>query len=336
MMTEYEAASQGAVLRDASEQGRVVLRGRDRAALLHRLSTNDIQALLPGQGCRTVLTNHHGRILDVLTVYALPEELLLVAGPGQGETVARHFRRNIFFRDQVMVEEATSTTSLFFLFGPQAPSVLLGLGIAGGETLALHHHRWVRFGDADVLLARELPIGGWGFALMAPAPLGPALRDSLLQAGALPLSPETFDILRVERGYGRFGQEFTPEYIPLEAGLWEAVSFTKGCYVGQEIIARMESRHRIARLLVSLRLSGPVATPAKLAVAGQPAGTLTSVVVSPRFGPIGLAYLRREYTQPGQEVEVFEGSGVGEVVKGPFVAEQVLATPGLASSPPPP
>jgi aminomethyltransferase len=162
------------------------------------------------------------------------------------------------------------------------------------------------------------------------------LRDVLVAAGAVPLDASTLDVLRVERGYGTFGRELSQEYIPLETGLLDAVSFTKGCYVGQEIIARMESRGRLAKVLRGLRLTTDdrrpttdddlpvvgrqwsVVVPAKLEVDGKEAGDLTSVVVSPRFGPIGLAYVRSAYAAPGGSVGIAGANVRGEVIELPF------------------
>ncbi|HZG67647.1 MAG TPA: folate-binding protein YgfZ, partial [Herpetosiphonaceae bacterium] len=131
------------------------------------------------------------------------------------------------------------------------------------------------------------------------------------------LGEATFDVLRVEQGHAAFGHELSLEYIPLETRLTDAVSFTKGCYVGQEIIARMESRNRLAKQLMGLRLARPVAASDKLSREGKEAGDLTSVVESPRYGPIGLAYVRTAAAEPGTIVDVADGV-TAEVVELPF------------------
>jgi aminomethyltransferase len=181
-----------------------------------------------------------------------------------------------------------------------------------------------------VLLAARPPIGGPSFTLYPPADRIEAVRAALLAAGALSLDDATLDILRVEQGYAATGRELGPEYIPLETGLLDAVSFTKGCYVGQEIIARMESRGRLAKILRGLRPLADqqalgadqwrAAAPAKLVVDGKEAGDLTSAVVSPRFGPIALAYVRSAHAEPGTLVGV--GGARAEVVELPFGARE--------------
>jgi aminomethyltransferase len=336
---DYRAALEGAALYDEAAAGRIFMRGRDRADLLHRLSTNDIKRLQPGQGARTVLTSPIGRIIDLLTVHALEDALLVVTSPGQGPAVYAHLRKNIFFQDQVTLEPAGRSHGQLALYGPAAAGVLQRvLGVALAD-LPLHHLVEVALADQPneppVLVARREPIGGQGFTLYIPAGYLESTRQRLLDAGAAMLSPEAFDILRIECGYGTFGRELSPEYIPLETGLLDAISFTKGCYVGQEIIARMESRGRLAKQLRGLRLTAAdgasiaahardrlalITLPAKLEVAGKEAGDLTSAVVSPRFGPIGLAYVRTAHAAPGNIVGIAGTDLHAEVVTLPFDA----------------
>jgi aminomethyltransferase len=371
---DYRAALEGAAYMDEGAAGRIFMRGRDRAALLHRLSTNDIERLTPGQGARTVLTTPIGRIIDLLAVHALDDALLLVTSPEQGPPVYGHLRRNIFFNDQVTLEAAGRSHGQLALFGPAASDLLARLGAPGLADLAPHHTRRVEVAGVAALLAARPPIGGQGFTLYVPAESLETVRESLAAGGAVPLGAASLDVLRVERGYGAFGRELSQEYIPLETGLLDAVSFTKGCYVGQEIIARMESRGRLAKRLVGLRLTtddrrpttddrrpttddrrpttderrpepalsasegtddrrttvgddeGLVVggrwsfvLPAKLAVGGKDAGDLTSAVVSPRLGPIALAYVRTAHAEPGTVVGVAGGEVSGEVVELPFL-----------------
>jgi folate-binding protein YgfZ len=319
----YEAARGGAALYDSAARGRIWMRDRDRAALLHRLSTNHIERLGPGQGAQTVLTTPIGRIIDLLTVYPLEEALLLVTSPGRGPAIFSHLRKNIFFNDKVKLEDATAALGQLTLYGPRAPELLAALGLPGAG-LPAFGAAVASWGDGPLYVARTQPIGGEGLSLIAPpaalAELGAALRA----AGAAPLDEATHEVLRVEEGYGAYGSELSQEYIPLETGLWGAVSFNKGCYVGQEIIARMESRGRLAKQLRGLRLLAPPALPAepptplaKLDVAGKEAGDLTSVVESPRHGLIALAYVRTAHAEPG--TRLMAAGAEAEVVGLPFV-----------------
>lgn len=321
---EYTTALQGVALYECSGTGRLWLRDRDRAELLHRLSTNDVKHLQPGEGTRTVLANHNGRIIDLLTVYALAEELLVVTSTGQGAAVGGLLRKNIFFNDRLQVVDASAALIQLMLYGPGSASLLDELTGAAVSGLALHGIVTGQVGDGRIWIARALPIGGDGFALYIPNEAAALVWAALVQAGAQPLGQAAYDILRVEAGYPAFGRELGLDYIPLETGLWDAVSFTKGCYVGQEIIGRMERHNRLAKQLRGLRLTGPVTAPGKLLATGaesaahRDAGDLTSVVQSPRFGAIGLAYVRTAYAEPGTTVDIAESDATGTVVALPF------------------
>jgi folate-binding protein YgfZ len=312
----YASALERAVIADERTAGRIFMRGRDRAALLHRLSTNDIERLKPGEGTLTVLTTPIGRIIDLLTVHALDDALLIVTSPDQGPPVFGHLRRNIFFNDQVTLEAAGRTHAQMALYGPKAACLIAELTGAAID-LPLHGITTTVIAGVRLLIARRKPIGGDSFTLYIPSDGYDAVYAALLTS-ATPIDSDTLDVLRIEQGYGAFGRELSQEYIPLETGLLDAVSFSKGCYVGQEIIARMESRGRLAKRLCGLQLSQPVTPPAKLVCDGRDAGDITSAAVSPRFGPIALAYVRTAYAEPGTVVGV-EGTGVtGRVVELPF------------------
>lgn len=314
----YTAAYEAAVLYDDTARGRIWMRDRDRAALLHRLSTNQIEKLLPGQGTQTVLTTPIGRIIDLLSVYVLEDALLLVTSPGQGPAVLRHLRKNIFFNDKLKVEDASVDLGQLMLYGPRAAEMLAGLGLPA--ELPAFGIAPAEQAGAQLWVARALPIGGVGFGVFAPPETLAGLAEALRTAGAADLSQETYDVLRVEHGQAAFGHELSAEYIPLETGLWDAISFNKGCYVGQEIIARMESRGRLAKQLRGLRFhAGPPAEPAlplKFAVEDKEAGDLTSLVESPRYGLIGLGYVRTAYVEPGTILDA--GGAQAEVCELPF------------------
>ncbi|NTV63522.1 MAG: folate-binding protein YgfZ [Oscillochloris sp.] len=315
----YVATREGASVYHGEACGRIWMRDRDAAALLHRLSTNQIEKLTPGQGTRTVLTTPIGRMIDLLTVHRTSDALLLVTSPGNGPAIIRYLRKNIFFNDKVGVEDASASLGQLMLYGPRASVLLatLGLLLADLPPYGMHTATWQ---GGPLLLGRISSLGGGGFVLYPPADSTATLHAALVAAGAAMLDQASYEVLRVEAGEGAFGREISQEYIPLETGLWEAVSFNKGCYVGQEIIARMESRKRLARQLRGLRLAGggppPAALPITLSVAGKHVGELTSLVASPRYGLIGLAYVRSAYATPGTALEV--GGVAAEVVGLPF------------------
>jgi tRNA-modifying protein YgfZ len=318
----YAAAYAGAALFDCADRGRIWMRDRDRAALLHRLSTNQIEGLRSGQGCETVLTTPIGRIIDLLSVFCLDDALLLVSSPGRGSAIFSHLRKNIFFNDKLKLEDASVSLGQLALYGPRADELLAGLGLPGAE-LPAHGVATASWGNGPLYITATRPLGGGGRWLVGPPAALETLAAALRAAGAQPLDAATYEVLRVEAGYGAYGRELSQEYIPLETGLWDAVSFSKGCYVGQEIIARMESRGRLAKALRGLRLSSapelptPLSMPlAKLAAADKEAGDLTSLVESPRYGLIGLAYVRTAYLTGATPLSV--AGSAAELVELPF------------------
>lgn len=316
----------GAYLRAEPDAGRILMRGRDRAALLHRLTTNDIERLRPGQGLASVLTSPIGRIIDVLFVYALDDMLLIVTSQGQGPAVFSHLRKNIFFNDQVTLEAAGRSYAQYALYGSQAATLLEQLSGCALHDLQLHHTRTFPIADGMVILARRPDMGGLSYTLYVPVAQAEALEGMLATAGFAPLDDTSYELARIEQGLPIYGHELSLDYIPLETGLWDAISFTKGCYVGQEIIARMESRNRLAKQLRGLRLSAMVNAPATLYAEQQhatqatakDAGMITSAVLSPHYGPIALAYVRSAHVACGTQLFVAGSDVVAEVVDLPF------------------
>lgn len=323
ILPDYAAALHGVALHDASAAGRLWMHERDRAALLQRLSTNQIEVLYPGQGCRTVLCNHNGRIIDLLTVHVLDDQLLMVTSPQQYDTVTSLLRKNIFFNDKVRIAPAQQLLGQLTVYGPQLAPLLATLGFGKVLTRPLHSIVAGELAGVTVWAAPTQPLGGGGVSLYMPTAACTAVANLLLAAGATPLGDTAYDILRIEAGYGVYGRELSLDYIPLETGLLDAISFNKGCYVGQEILARMESRNRLAKQLCHLRLHSPTgaplpaiepAQPARLQVDGKEAGDLTSVTHSPRFGTLGLAYVRSAYSEPGTRVQIANSDFQGAVV----------------------
>ncbi|RRR69237.1 MAG: folate-binding protein [Candidatus Viridilinea halotolerans] len=317
----YSAAYESAVIFACSDRGRIWMRERDRAALLNRLSTNQLEGLHPGQGCETVLTTPIGRMLDLLTVLCLEDAQLVITSPGRGPAMLQHLRKQIFFNDKVEIEDATLQLSQLALYGPLAKELLTDVGLPSAS-MSIHGVVTTAWHNVPLYIVTARPLGGSGFWLLAPPATLANLNRALRAAGAYTLDADTYQVLRVEAGHPVYGREISLDYIPLETGLWDAVSFAKGCYVGQEIIARMESRKRLAKAMRGLRFTGtPGLTSggkplAKLEADDKEAGDLTSVVESPRYGLIGLGYVRSAYLAGETPLHV-AGSAV-ELVELPF------------------
>ena len=309
---EYRTATQGVALADRSPIGRLQATGPDVLDLLNRLSTNRVDPLDPGTGAATALTTNKGRIIDWITVLHPGDRTVILTSPPCSEAVGAWIDRYTIIED-VTVEDVTPSTALIGVLGPAAEAVVEEvLGPSAAELPPLGC-RTVPWGAGALLVARTSPLGVPGYDLMVDAGDAAALWDALAEAGAAhgvqPIGLEAMEALRVENGLPRWGQELGEAYNPLEAGLTESVSWTKGCYIGQEVVARLWTYHKVQKYLVSLTFQGNSearpAPGAALHVGDARVGALTSVTFSPGAGALlGLGYLRAAHATVGQAVEV--------------------------------
>jgi folate-binding protein YgfZ len=311
LATDYGVLTEGCGLLDRSERGKLALTGGDAKSFLAGQVTNDIEGLTGGAGCYAAFLTHKGKMLGDLRVLAVDEpapELLLDTERPTLQALFDMIRRFKIGYD-VELHKRTLQRGLLSLVGPGARAV------AGAEDLPAeeHAHRAGSVGDRPVrLVATDV-----GVDVLCDADDTEAVRGALLHAGATPVSEAAAEIVRVERGRPRYGAELDDATIPQEAGLNErAVSFTKGCYVGQETVARLFYRGKPNRHLRGLRLSEPAPAGAELRLGERVVGHLASSLVSPLHGPIALALVRRE-AAVGDTVAV-EGGATAEVVELPF------------------
>jgi folate-binding protein YgfZ len=293
---------------ERGERGRLLVRGPDAAEYLQGQLTNEIEALEAGQGCYAALLNRKGHIQADMRVLRLAEdEIWLDTEPEGLEAASRHLQMYKIGR-QVEVEDAAQERAILSLFGPRSAE------IAGLPQPAEPH-----FVEAKVAGIACLAVGTRdGVDLIADAGEADRLREALLEAGAAPVGPEAVEILRVEAGVPRFGAEMSNETMPAEAGIVErAVSFTKGCYIGQEPVARLHYKGRPNRHLRGLRLSAPAESGALLCLGEKEVGLIGTACVSPAHGPIALAVVRRE-AEPGAELSVGEDGVTAQVADLPF------------------
>ena len=313
LASEYRLLTDGCGLVDRSERGKLALTGTERKSFLAGQVTNDIERLEAGRGCYAAFLTHKGKMLGDLRVLAAEDEgaeleLLLDTERATLQALFDMVRRFKIGYD-VELHKRTVQRSLLSLVGPAARSV------AGAEDLAQEEHAH-RAGEVAGRRVR-LIVTDVGIDVLCAAEDTDAVRGALLGAGAAAVSEQAAEILRVERGRPRYGFELDDSTIPQEAGLNDrAVSFTKGCYVGQETVARLFYRGKPNRHLRGLKLSQPTATGAELRLGERVVGRVATSVVSPVHGPIALALVRREAV-PGDTVEV-AGAGTAEVVALPF------------------
>jgi folate-binding protein YgfZ len=293
----YQAAYQQSAFFQLPESGFLRIAGEGRLDFLQRQTTNQVGDLGPGKTVLTVLTSATGRILDVLCLIHLAESIGAITLPGFGARTARFLRSRIFIMDKVTVEDASASFAQIDLLGPEAGAVLEHLGFASipqaGEVVMVY------IGQAEVsLIAMDHSIG-LGYRLLIPAEVVQAAQDALHEAGAVALDEETYHILRVEAGLPGAGFELTEDYTPLETGLQGAVSTSKGCYTGQEVIARQINYDKVTQHLTGLKLSSPAEPGDRAWAEGKAVGTITSFALSPRWGAIALAVVKRPFQQPG-------------------------------------
>jgi tRNA-modifying protein YgfZ len=310
--TDYQAITETCGLLDRSERGRLALTGVDAAAFLQGQVSNDVEALAPGSGCYATFLTPKGKMLGDVRILAAEDELLL-----DTERIALQALFNMIRRFsvgyQVELHKRTLERGMLSLIGPAATQLLGAWSLPAEE----HGHGLVE-APGSGLPARAIRTDV-GIDLLCDAADTDALRAGLEEAGAVPVGEGAAECLRVERGRPRFGIDLDDTVIPQEAGLNErAVSFTKGCYVGQETVARLYYRGKPNRQLRGLRLSAPAEAGEELQFEGRGVGRVTSVAVSPRFGPIALALVRRE-APVGSSVSVgSSGERSAEVIQLPF------------------
>jgi len=299
---EYQSALTAAVLMDRSHEGRLLLRGGDRLALIHRISTNDVEKLPEHEGKPTIFTSPIGRVIDRITIYNTGETALVLTDPGRGQAVSNMIRRNIFFNDNLQIEDIAPTTRQFVIAGAKADAVIAEFTSDAVNTSALSSHQ-VTLENDQVMLSRVTPVAKSQWSLIAAESAAERVWRALLQIGNAQglraAGSLAYNALRVRSGRPAAGHELSSEYIPLEIGLWDEVSFTKGCYTGQEIIARMESRGKLARTIIQLELERPVEANTPLHLEGREIGMLTSCAAAPDGINYGIGVVKTAAAQPG-------------------------------------
>jgi tRNA-modifying protein YgfZ len=327
MRAEYRTLREDCGLVDRSERGKLALSGPDAKSFLAGQVTNDIEALEAGGGCYAAFLTHKGKMLGDMRVLDSGEELLLDTERVALQALFDMIRRFKIGYD-VELHKRTLELGLLSLVGPASREVATrAVGHEAPAPLDIappdreHAHTTAIIAGRDV---RLIATDRAGVDILCDASDREAVEESLVSAGAQPVNDATAEIVRVERGRPRYGVDLDDTVIPQEAGLNErAVSFTKGCYVGQETVARLHYRGKPNRHLRGLRLSEPAALGEELHLGERRVGQLGSSVLSPTLGPIALALVRRE-AEPGASV-VVGTQGTAEVVELPFTLRATSA-----------
>lgn len=305
MTPGYVALREHAAWLDLSGRGKIRVTGDDRARLLHAMTTNDVQGLRPGQGCYAFFLNAQGRILADVNILCFEDHVLLDTEPETRTKVYEHLDRYII-ADDVTIEDQTDRMATLAIEGPEAARVLQQLG-APLPDAPYSCERW-----GENVVARLDTTGAGGFFLMVPVEEKPVIVAQLASAGMPSATAEEARAVRLEHGRPRYGEEITERYLVQETGQMHAVSFHKGCYLGQEIVERVRSRAQIHRVLrrIEIDTAEPPAAGVKFKSGDADAAEIASAVFSPALAKtVALAYVRTQFAEPNTQLSL-DGSDV--------------------------
>lgn len=297
-MKGYEALRTSAAWIDLSGRGKIRVMGEDRARLLHAMVTNHVQQLKPGDGCYAFFLNAQGRILADVSILCREEDFLLDTEPETREKVYSHLDQFII-ADDVTLEDLTPALTTIAVEGPEAERVLREAGAPLPES-AWSHVAW-----GERIVTRTSYTGSPGFFVFAP--VGDALALPVEQADLA-----AAEVVRLENGKPRYGADITERYLAQETNQMHALHFSKGCYLGQEIVERVRSRAQLHRRLLPVRFdtSEPPPPGAKFESDGKPAGEIASAAFSPALGKtVALAYVRMDF-KPGDPLKLGDVAGL--------------------------
>jgi len=296
---QLDSLNNRAVIYDRSDIGRIRAVGSDVLDLLNRLSTNEVKYLPDNGGIPTVLTNEKGRIIDLIIILDVGEYKLLMTGNGRVEIVKEWIEKYTFVEESYL-EDITRETFLASILGPKASEVIQDVFKVDCSQMELYQSVKIPLNSLDIQVVRTDPLKDEGFDIFAPINLKEYVWDVFLDVGVVKLERKCFDRQRILRGIPVSGKELTEEHNPLEAGLTKCINFSKGCYIGQEVVARLDTYDKLKMNLVALQSPADTALTDgdTLRFSGKQVGHVTSVVSDASFN-LGLAYVRRIASKPG-------------------------------------
>ncbi|MDX2096325.1 MAG: folate-binding protein [Leptolyngbyaceae cyanobacterium bins.59] len=312
-----QAARSSVAVVDRSLWGLLQVTGDDRIRYLHNQSTNDFYSLKAGQGCETVFVTSTARTIDLVTAYILEDGVWLFVSPQRRKALLSWLDRYIFGADRVELADITDTYCIFTLLGPKSHAVLEQLAGVNWQTQPPVSHAMLSLAGVEGRVAVGTGLALEGYTLMVPADGAAKVWGEIVAMGTVPLGDRAWEQLRIEQGRPAPDSELTEDYNPLEAGLWHTISFSKGCYIGQETIARLNTYQGVKQQLWGVRLDRKPPIPSLLMVDGDRVGKLTSLTET-ADGLMALGYIRTKAGGAGLKVQV-----VAEVGNAPC-AEGVL------------
>lgn len=310
------SARTGVTLCDRSHWGLIQISGGDRLRFLHNQSTNNIQILKPGQSCDTVFVTATARTIDLATAYITEDTVLVLVSPNRRQKLMSLLDRYIFPADQVELADLSDATAIFSLIGPKSYHLLEDIGLKDLSFSEQTKHQIINLNGCQLRIAEGSGLVTPGYTLIMANDGAAKVWQTLTNGGAVPLGENCWEQLRIEQGRPAPDHELTEDYNPLEAGLWHTLSFNKGCYIGQETIARLNTYKGVKQQLWGVQLTAPVEPGTVVMVGEDKVGIVTSYTNSTN-GPFALAYIRTKAGGLGLKVQV--GNVSGEVVDVPFL-----------------
>jgi tRNA-modifying protein YgfZ len=313
------SARSGVAIYDSSHWGKIIVGDRDRLRFLHNQSTGSFEGRKSGEGCETVFVTSTARTIDLATALILDEEVLLIVSPNRRKYLFDWLDRYIFFADRVTLEDIGDRTASFTLMGTESQTILKQLGCPDISGLPKFAHLLCQIDGIEtrIVIGNELHLPG--YQLICDRDRAGALWQRLTELGAMPLGENAWEILRIEQGRPKPDAELTEDYNPLEVGLWENIFFDKGCYIGQETIARLNTYRGVKQCLWGIKLAASVQVGTALMLEGEKVGVLTSCTETDR-GIFGLGYVRVK--AGGVGLKVWLDDVDGEIVDLPFVRHE--------------
>jgi tRNA-modifying protein YgfZ len=284
----------------------IEIRGNDRTQFLHSFCTNDVKKLAPGQGCEAFVTNHQGKIVGHGFIFCEPERLVIGTVAGQATALIAHFDRFVISED-VTFRDLSDQVQIYLVAGGTAAATLRTLTSAEppAEMLSFNHPT---IAGCGCTLFRVPYCGADSFLIRAASGDVATVRSALEAAGARICHTDAVEAKRIEAGFPYFGRDVTDENLPQEVGRdQQAISFTKGCYLGQETVARIDALGHVNKLLAGVRFQAAEIPPpgTRLRAGEKEVGHVTSACFSPSLqAPLALAYVRRLHAKPGSNLEV--------------------------------
>ena len=312
---EHRAVRTGVGILDLSHRGRLRLTGEDRAIYLHRIISNDVEGLRIGEGNYATILTNRGKLLADMSVYVLEEAIAIETSAETTQILTQELDKYLI-ADDVVIEDVTDKTGLIGVHGPKSADLIrnaFGIDVDGRRE---HHTVSHRVEDKWIVCIRANETGEIGYNLYTASASMEWLWDATLtkgrELGAYPVGLTALNSLRIEAGVPQYGAELSDSIIPLEAELENALDFEKGCYIGQEIVARMKYRGHPNRLLRGFKIGHdiPPEQGSPIFSGEKEVGWITSAIYSPTLGEtIGMGYVRTAFTDSNSKVEVETSAG---------------------------